>query len=98
MEKRRSSQVHSGNASRETSISAEQVRKGLPIRALDGLARTLKVDRASLAEILGTSLRTLQRKAEGEERLGPAASDRLARIVRILDLATQVFGELDKAS
>lgn len=80
------------------SISAEQVRKGLPIKALDDLARELKVDRASLAEILGTSVRTLQRKAEGSERLGPVASDRLARIRRIFELAAHVLGESDKAS
>jgi putative toxin-antitoxin system antitoxin component (TIGR02293 family) len=79
-------------------ISADQVRKGLPMRALDELAERLKVERAALALILGTSVRTLQRKEEGSERLGPAASDRLARISRILDLAFHVFGEHDKAS
>jgi putative toxin-antitoxin system antitoxin component (TIGR02293 family) len=79
-------------------ISAEQVRKGLPMKALDDLARILNVDRAALADILGTSVRTLQRKAEENDRLGPVASDRLARVRRILDLATHVLGETDKAS
>jgi putative toxin-antitoxin system antitoxin component (TIGR02293 family) len=79
-------------------ISAEQVRKGLPMKALNDLADKLHVDRAELADILGTSLRTLQRKEEASTRLGPSASDRLARVARILDLAMHVFGELDKAS
>jgi putative toxin-antitoxin system antitoxin component (TIGR02293 family) len=80
------------------SISAEQVRRGLPMKALDELAHILNVDRASLADILGTSVRTLQRKAEENDRLGPVASDRLARVRRILDLATHVLGETNKAS
>lgn len=79
-------------------ISIDEVRKGLPLKELDSLAGRLKIDRADLAAILGTSLRTLQRKAEGEELLGPAASDRLARIARLLDLAVHVFGALDKAA
>jgi putative toxin-antitoxin system antitoxin component (TIGR02293 family) len=76
----------------------EQVRKGLPMKALHDLANKLQVERSELAYILGTSLRTLQRKEEASDRLGPAASDRLVRVARILDLATHVFGEPAKAS
>lgn len=43
-------------------------------------------------------MRTLQRKAGGNERLGPAASDRLARVRRILDLATNILGEQAKGA
>ena len=66
--------------------------------ALDELANQLHVERATLAQILGTSVRTLQRKTEESERLGPAASDRLARVTRILNLAAHIFGEPGKAS
>jgi len=79
-------------------LSADKVRQGLPLRALDDLAQQLNVERAALAHVLGTSVRTLQRKTEESERLGPAASDRLARITRILNLAAHVFGEPAKAS
>ena len=75
-----------------------EVREGLPLAELDRTAELLGIDRAQLASILDTSLRTLQRKAEAEGRLGPAASDRLARIKRIHELATHVLGERDKAS
>jgi putative toxin-antitoxin system antitoxin component (TIGR02293 family) len=68
------------------------------MKALDEVARTLGIDRLELAEVLGTSVRTLQRKTAQRERLGPAASDRLARVQRILDLATHVLGQTDKAS
>lgn len=79
-------------------FSVDEVRKGLPIRALDDLAGVLRVDPHDLASVLGTSVRTLQRKAGENDRLAPSASDRLARIRRILDLATHVFGEPEKAS
>src|SRR5579883_59668 len=79
-------------------FSPEQVRRGLPVRALDHLARLLQVERAELARVLGVSLRTLQRKSGGSERLDAAVSDRLARVRRILDLATDVFGEQTKGA
>jgi putative toxin-antitoxin system antitoxin component (TIGR02293 family) len=59
---------------------------------MDHLAGLLKVDRVELAAVLGVSLRTLQRKTGENRRLGAAASDRLARVRRILDLATAVLG------
>ena len=77
-------------------ISREQVRRGLPVRALDQLARELRVERSFLATVLGVSLRTLQRKAGENQRLSAAASDRLARVRRILDLATEVLGAQEK--
>lgn len=75
-----------------------EVREGLPLAELDQTAELLGIDRAQLAGILDTSLRTLQRKAEADGRLGASASDRLARIKRIHELATHVLGERDKAS
>jgi putative toxin-antitoxin system antitoxin component (TIGR02293 family) len=73
-------------------LTPESIRRGLPVRSLDHLAELLHVDRGELAGILGVSLRTLQRKAGENQRLGAAASDRLARVRRILDLATAVLG------
>lgn len=81
-----------------TVFSPESVRRGLPIQALDHLARRLQVDRAELGRVLGVSLRTLQRKAGENQRLSPAASDRLARVRRILDLASDVLGEQAKGA
>lgn len=81
-----------------TAISPEHVRRGLPVRALDQLAQSLEIDRAELARVLRVSLRTLQRKAAENQRLSPGASDRLARVRRILDLATEVLGEQGKGA
>lgn len=88
----------SASAPYVSAFSLEQVRRGLPVRALDHLAQLLRVDRAELARVLGVSLRTLQRKAGENERLSPAASDRLARVRRILDLAADALGEQAKAA
>jgi putative toxin-antitoxin system antitoxin component (TIGR02293 family) len=62
------------------------------------MAQLLAVDRALLLRILGVSERTMQRKQVLSERLGPAASDRLARIDRIYTLAVEVFGSGEKAA
>lgn len=75
-----------------------QVREGLPISELNSLANVLQLSREQLAAILGVTTRTLQRKAEANDRLGPVASDRLARVQRILLLATEVLGSGEKAS
>lgn len=79
-------------------FSIEQVREGLPLYELNELADELHVERVKLADILGTTIRTLQRKSESDQKLGPAASDRLARMRRIHELAMHVFGERNKAS
>ena len=96
---RRSSSVReSAPAPYGAAFTPETIRRGLPIRALDNLAQLLQVDRAELARVLGISLRTLQRKSGENQRLGPAASDRLARVRRILDLATDALGEQTKGA
>jgi putative toxin-antitoxin system antitoxin component (TIGR02293 family) len=75
-----------------------EIRGGLRVSDLTELARQLVVSREQLAAILGITTRTLQRKAGANERLGSAASDRLARVQRIHELATHVLGEKDKAA
>lgn len=74
------------------------VREGLPLSDLADLANLLQVDRSRLAALLDTSIRTVQRKAGADARLAPAASDRLARIRRIVALATHVLGEPEAAT
>ena len=96
--RRTPSEVRESTAPDLAAISREQVRRGLPAGALDQLARKLGVDRSVLARVLGVSVRTLQRKAGENQRLSAAASDRLARVRRILDLATEVLGAQEKGA
>ena len=85
-------------ASSALSERIAEIRAGLPLVELDQVAEMLGIARAQLAPLLDTSLRTLQHKAASEGRLGHAASDRLARIKRIHELATHVLGQGNKAS
>ncbi len=62
------------------------------------MAVRLKVDRLALVAVLGISERTAQRKHRHEELLSPSASDRLARIERIFNLAASVLGSEEKAA
>lgn len=95
---RRPASVGESATASYTRLTPESVRRGLPVGALDHLALLLQVDRSELARVLGVSLRTLQRKAGENQRLGSGASDRLARVRRILDLATAVLGEQAKGA
>lgn len=96
--KRRSGSHVRAAARSAVSRRIAEVRAGLPLTELDKVAALLGIDHAQLATLLDTSLRTLQRKAGSDGRLGPAASDRLARIKRIHELATHVLGNDAKAS
>jgi putative toxin-antitoxin system antitoxin component (TIGR02293 family) len=95
--------THGGRTSgsileRDVSDRIAEVREGLPLSELTQLAQTLSISHDQLAGILGITVRTLQRKAGADERLGPAASDRLARVKRILELANHVLGDQHRAS
>jgi putative toxin-antitoxin system antitoxin component (TIGR02293 family) len=80
-----------------TSREVEIIRKGFPAARLDQMAQLLSVERPIFLALLGLSERTLQRKTQTAARLSPAVSDRLARMDRIILLATEVFGAKEKA-
>ncbi|MBV9267756.1 MAG: DUF2384 domain-containing protein [Acidobacteriaceae bacterium] len=74
------------------------VRKGLPAAELEKLVRKLAIERTVLLNVLGISARTLQRKQHRQTTLTPAASDRLARVERIYQLASEVFADESTAA
>ena len=80
-----------------SSAVIETVRKGFPAARLEQMAQQLSVERPMVLALLGLSERTLQRKTRTDARLSPAVSDRLARMDRIIALATDVFGGKGKA-
>ena len=74
----------------------EQVQGGLPVQELKVLRDSLDVPMEKLASKLGISNATLhRRKAQG--RLGPAESDRVMRLARLVGKATQVLGGIEAA-
>lgn len=74
----------------------EQVRGGLPVQELEALRDSLNVPMEKLASKLGISNATLhRRKAQG--RLGPAESDRVVRLARLVGKTAKVFGGIEAA-
>lgn len=74
---------------------AQAVAEGLPAKALRELVADRTITLADLARVIGPR-RTIDRRLKGGERLSPDESDRLARFVTVLSLATGIFG--DKAA
>ncbi len=69
----------------------EAIKAGLPYELFEELADRLDVSTTDLARVIGVPARTLQRrKAEGA--FPQDESDRLFRIVRLLERANEVIG------
>src|SRR5437867_8719643 len=73
-----------------------QIQKGLRFSELETLQNSLEMPFEQLASKLSISRSTLQRrKAAG--RLSPDESDKVMRFSRLLEHATNVFGDINKA-
>src|SRR6266404_8454773 len=73
-----------------------QIQKGLRFSELETLQNSLEMPFEQLAAKLSISRSTLQRrKAAG--RLSPDESDKVMRFSRLLEHATNVFGNIEKA-
>ena len=73
-----------------------QIQKGLRFSELETLQNSIGMPFEQLAAKLSISRSTLQRrKATG--RLSPDESDKVMRFARLLEHATNVFGDIEKA-
>lgn len=73
-----------------------QIQKGLRFSELETLQNSIALPFEQLAAKLSISRSTLQRrKAAG--RLSPDESDKVMRLSRLLEHATNVFGDVEKA-
>src|SRR5437868_13774329 len=73
-----------------------RIQKGLPFSDLKALQDSIDMPFEQLAAKLSISRSTLQRrKANG--RLAPDESDKVMRCARLLEHATEVFGDIEKA-
>jgi putative toxin-antitoxin system antitoxin component (TIGR02293 family) len=73
-----------------------RIQKGLRFSELETLQSTIDLPFEQLAAKLAISRSTLQRrKAAG--RLSPDESDKVMRLSRLLEHATNVFGDIEKA-
>ena len=77
---------------------ARATRAGLSVDSLDKLAQELSTQRVAIAKLLGISERTLTRRATSNGRLTAAESDRVVRLARVLALARETLGNMERAS
>src|SRR6266567_9220160 len=88
-------QMSSSKAKHPTEL-IRKIQKGLRFSELETLQNTLDLPFEQLAAKLSMSRSTLQRrKATG--RLSPDESDKVIRFARLLEHATDVFGDIEKA-
>jgi putative toxin-antitoxin system antitoxin component (TIGR02293 family) len=86
---------HSPKAKHPTDL-IRQIQKGLRFSELETLQNSIDMPFEQLAAKLCISRSTLQRrKAAG--RLSPDESDKVMRLSRLLEHATNVFGDIEKA-
>lgn len=81
----------------ERAALIDAVKDGLPTRVFVDLARRLGVAEAELAEVVGLSGSTLQRRKRAGE-LTPAEGEHVLRVAALLERARQVFGAEDVAA
>jgi putative toxin-antitoxin system antitoxin component (TIGR02293 family) len=87
--------THTAKAKHPTDL-IRQIQKGLRFTELETLQSTIDLPFEQLAAKLSISRSTLQRrKAAG--RLSPDESDKVMRLSRLLEHATKVFGNVEKA-
>jgi len=87
--------THSPKAKHPTDL-IRQIQKGLRFSELETLQNSIDMPFEQLAAKLCISRSTLQRrKAAG--RLSPDESDKVMRLSRLLEHATKVFGDIEKA-
>lgn len=75
----------------------ETLEAGLSVTELTDLQASLDLPLEKLAPLLGISKATLHRLKGTGARLGPAVSDRVVRLARLLGQALQVFGDVEDA-
>lgn len=73
------------------------IRRGLPPRSLESLARQMDMPTLVTAEMIGLVRRTVARRMQGRKPLDPEQSERLVRLARALAQATAILGSREKA-
>jgi putative toxin-antitoxin system antitoxin component (TIGR02293 family) len=87
--------THTAKAKHPTDL-IRQIQKGLRFIELETLQHSLAMPFEQLAAKLSMSRSTLQRR-KNAGRLSPDESDKVLRFARLVEHATDVFGNVDKA-
>jgi putative toxin-antitoxin system antitoxin component (TIGR02293 family) len=78
------------------SMTIESVREGISVEKLREVARELGLSDRKLAETLKIPSRTFDRRLKSGV-LSTSESDSLARVARLLERASKIFGNVEKA-
>lgn len=73
------------------------IRRGLPARAVESVAKELELTPAATVKSLGLAERTYARRIEKQQRLSLDESERVVRLARVLAQATGVLGDRSRA-
>jgi putative toxin-antitoxin system antitoxin component (TIGR02293 family) len=75
----------------------DRVREGLGLAELDAVVEALDLDQPALQDVLGISVRTLQRRRKQGDALTAAESDRLWRLLHIWQRSRTAFASDESA-
>lgn len=81
----------------EPTAVLDQVRDGVEVARLVPVMEALGTNQQEIAELLGTSAKTVARLRKSGGKLDLRASDRTARLVRVFDRAAGVLGDAGRA-
>ena len=73
------------------------VRQGLPSKAADRIAEYYGLSRKQVSDLIGVSVRTLERHQKDNKLLNPLQSDRLLRYAHIAARAEEIFEDVQVA-
>ncbi|MCB1735514.1 MAG: DUF2384 domain-containing protein [Gammaproteobacteria bacterium] len=77
----------------------KRIRAGLPVDAIRQVQTTLdSIDVQPILDLIGMSMRTYQRRVKEAKPLTPVESDRLYRLVKVEERATEVFQDREIAA
>lgn len=86
--------THKMKATHPTEL-VRRIQKGLPFSQLEGLRKQLDLPLDDLASKLSISRATLHRR-KNARRLSPDESDKVMRFSRLLEQATDLFGNVER--
>lgn len=73
------------------------IRRGLPPKSLESLAREMDMTTLATAEVIGLVKRTVARRIQEKQKLDPEQSERVVRLALVLAQATAILGNREKA-
>ncbi|WP_039056371.1 antitoxin Xre/MbcA/ParS toxin-binding domain-containing protein [Enterobacter sp. Bisph1] len=75
----------------------QMLNEGLPVSILDDIHEWTEMSRSDILRVTGINERNVARRKSAGHTLTPEESERIARLVRVVDAAVQFFGSKKNA-